>query len=78
MTFFASTPGTRLGSIGALGMALVWTALTFGAATAPVAAQNPGRRAPCGRADQHRQPVAAPGDPQHQITVTSLMVRAAA
>lgn len=43
MTLFASTPGTRLGSIGALGMALVWTALTFGAATTPVAAQNPSK-----------------------------------
>lgn len=41
MTFFASTPGTRLGSIGALGLALAWTALTFAAATAPLAAQNP-------------------------------------
>ena len=43
MSFFASTPGTRLGSIGALGMALVWTALSFGTATAPAAAQTPSK-----------------------------------
>jgi hypothetical protein len=43
MTFLASTPGTRLGAIGALGLALAWTALSFGAVTAPAAAQNPSR-----------------------------------
>lgn len=38
MSLLASTPGTRLGSIGAFGMALTWTALTFGTAIAPAPA----------------------------------------
>lgn len=38
MTFLASTPGTRLGTIGALGMAIAWTAATFGLAVAPAPA----------------------------------------
>jgi hypothetical protein len=42
MTPFASTPGTRLGSIGALGLALIWTALSFGTVTSPAGAQTPG------------------------------------
>jgi hypothetical protein len=41
MTFFASTPGTRLGSIGALGLALVWTAVSFTTVAAPAGAQTP-------------------------------------
>lgn len=45
MTLLASTPGTRLGSLGALGMALTWTAVTFGSALtpAPAIAQTPGK-----------------------------------
>lgn len=38
MTLLSSTPGTRLGSVGALGMALAWTAATFGSALAPTPA----------------------------------------
>lgn len=45
MAPLASTPGTRLGSIGALGMALTWSALTFGTALtpAPAVAQVPSK-----------------------------------
>lgn len=43
MTFLASTPGTRIGTIGALGMALVWTALSFTTVAAPAAAQTPSK-----------------------------------
>ena len=45
MALFASTPGTRLGSLGALGMALTWTALTFGSALTPepAVAGTPGK-----------------------------------
>lgn len=38
MALLASTPGTRLGSLGALGMALTWTAVTFGSALTPTPA----------------------------------------
>lgn len=42
MTLLSSTPGTRLGSLGSLALALAWTATSFGAlAPAPAAAQNP-------------------------------------
>lgn len=43
MTLFASLPGTRLGVLGSLGLALAWTATSFGAALAPAAAQNPSK-----------------------------------
>lgn len=45
MALLSSTPGTRLGSLGALGMALTWTAFTFGSALAPqpAVAQTPGK-----------------------------------
>lgn len=43
MALLSSTPGTRLGSLGALGMAIAWTAMSFGTTTAPVAAQTPSK-----------------------------------
>lgn len=45
MKLLASTPGTRLGSIGALGTAITWTALTFATTLTPVpaGAQQPAR-----------------------------------
>lgn len=44
MTLFASTPGTRLGSLVSLGLALSWTAVSFAAiAPAPAIAQNPSK-----------------------------------
>jgi hypothetical protein len=45
MNLLVSTPGTRLGSLGALGMALTWAAVTFGSALtpAPVSAQTPSK-----------------------------------
>lgn len=41
MTLFASTPGTRLGSIGAFGLALAWTTLSFATVATPAGAQTP-------------------------------------
>ena len=41
MPLSVSTPGTRLGSIGALGLALVWTALSFTSVASPAGAQSP-------------------------------------
>lgn len=43
MALLSSTPGTRLGSLGALGMAIAWTAMSFGTATAPAGAQTPSK-----------------------------------
>lgn len=44
MTLFASTPGTRLGSLVSLALALAWTAASFTAVgSAPAMAQNPGK-----------------------------------
>ena len=44
MTLFASTPGTRLGSLCSLALALAWTAASFAAAgPAPAMAQNPSK-----------------------------------
>lgn len=44
MTLFASTPGTRLGSLGSLALALAWTAASFTAVgSTPAMAQNPSK-----------------------------------
>lgn len=44
MTLFASTPGTRLGTVGSLALALAWAAASFTAlAPSPAMAQNPGK-----------------------------------
>lgn len=44
MTLFASTPGTRLGSLVSLALALAWTAVSFTAVgPAPAMAQNPSK-----------------------------------
>lgn len=45
MTLFASTPGTRVGTLGSMALALAWTAVSFGTALtpAPAAAQNPSK-----------------------------------
>ena len=45
MSLFASTPGTRLGSLGALGLSLAWTVASFSTALAPspALAQNPAK-----------------------------------
>ncbi|MBX9898279.1 MAG: hypothetical protein K2Y17_10365 [Qipengyuania sp.] len=45
MTLSLPAPGPRLGSIGAIGLALTWTAVSFGAALtpAPAMAQNPSK-----------------------------------
>lgn len=43
MTLLASTPGTRLGTLGSMALAVAWTVTSFGAALSPTpaAAQNP-------------------------------------
>lgn len=51
MSLLASTPGTRFGSIGALGMALTWTALTFGTAITPAPANAQAPSGPYYRAE---------------------------
>ncbi|MBL8656296.1 MAG: hypothetical protein JNJ92_02920 [Altererythrobacter sp.] len=38
MSLLSKTPGTRLGTIGAIALGLAWTAATFGAALIPTAA----------------------------------------
>lgn len=44
MTLFPATPGTRLGTIGSMALALAWTAASFTAvAPAPAAAQIPSK-----------------------------------
>ena len=45
MTLFASTPGTRIGTLGSMALAIAWTASSFGAVLtpAPAAAQTPGK-----------------------------------
>lgn len=44
MSLLSTTPGTRRGAIGSLGLALAWTAASFSAvAPAPASAQNPSK-----------------------------------
>ena len=44
MSLLSSTPGTRLGAIGSMALALAWTAASFTAVVpSPAMAQNPGK-----------------------------------